>query len=190
MAKLEKLFGSQALELENAFFLKENEELLKKLRELKKLEETKENLKLVSGISNEKILAKFIELGVTPAILSSLVIIPLIEVAWADGKLDDAERKAVLNAAQSEGLGKFAVNRAILEEWLTIRPSEKLFEAWHHYVRAISEQFSTEQKQSLIDPLLSYAEDIARATGGIFGLGKIAKSEKETIEKIRKSLEG
>ena len=56
-------------DLESAFFLKEDQKLIAKLREMRKLEETKQNLSEVSGIKNDRILQKLVDLGNTVVII-------------------------------------------------------------------------------------------------------------------------
>ncbi len=61
---------------------------MNRLRELKQKEITREALAKASGISNQVILDKLLDLDIRPEIVGALAIIPLVEVAWADGSID------------------------------------------------------------------------------------------------------
>ena len=43
-------------------------------------------------------LAELARVGVRPETLSAVALIPLVMVAWADGRVDESERLAILNA--------------------------------------------------------------------------------------------
>ena len=64
---------------------------MERLRELKQREASRETLAKASGISNPAILDKLLDLGIRPEIVGALAVIPLVEVAWADGTLDGRE---------------------------------------------------------------------------------------------------
>ena len=99
-ADLPDALGARGRALENAFFLQEDMKLIERQRELGKLRETRRNLARVSGIRDEKVLDHLMALKIRPETLASLVLVPLVEVAWADGRLDEKEKKALLHAAR------------------------------------------------------------------------------------------
>ena len=76
--------GSQSRRLEDLFFYKEDLRLLEKARQIEQMKMTREVLKEVSGIHNEQILQKLIDLKIDPKTVSCLSLVPLVEVAWAD----------------------------------------------------------------------------------------------------------
>ena len=81
-------FGHACSRLESAFFLMQDRELMEQLRQESSLKETKEALKQVSGIDNDVVLDKLVELQVRPEVVASLSLVPLVAVAWADGYAD------------------------------------------------------------------------------------------------------
>jgi hypothetical protein len=78
-------FDRAARLLEDAFFLEEDRVLRERLRAMQNLAESKEALSSVSGITNDVILTKLVELNVKPETVAALAAVPLVEVAWADG---------------------------------------------------------------------------------------------------------
>lgn len=177
--------------LEDAFFLKEDKKLLERLQALKRLSETKETLAKVSGIQDDAILQRLIDLDVQPGIVASLKAIPLVEVAWADGKVDEKERKAVLAAAESEGIRRGDIEYELLDAWLARRPEPKLLDAWKHYIEGLCAALSPEERTTLKRELLDHARSVAAASGGFLGLtgNKISQKEAEMLRVLEASFE-
>ena len=92
-------FVASGRSLEDAFFQQQDRELLACKTRLAKLAETKEALASVSGIKSDAVLQHLVDMNVRPETLAALSAIPLVEVVWADGHVDDKERKVVLDFA-------------------------------------------------------------------------------------------
>jgi hypothetical protein len=175
-------------DLEDAFFLKEDKRLMDRLQALNKLEETKESLSKVSGIRDDKVLQKLIDLDVQPNIVASLAAIPLVEVAWADGKVDEKERRAVLAAAESEGIRRGEIEFELLDAWLARKPEPRLQDAWKHYVEGLCAVLTLEERTALKRELLEHARSIAQASGGFLGLGsRISQSEAAMLRTLEEA---
>jgi len=167
-----------ALSLEDQFFHKEDRKLIEKLKEMKKMNETIEALEKASGIKNREVLIKLVGLNIHPEMAAALAMVPVIEVAWADGKVDKQERDAILKGAEKAGYARGSIDYDLLDEWLMRRPPQKLMDAWLHYVHDLREQLSASELASLKREILDHARAVAWASGGIMGLGsKISPSE-------------
>jgi len=178
------------LSLEDAFFLKRDTELIARMQEIKKREQTRKTLSEVSGITNEKILDKLLDLDVKPETVASLAIVPLVEVAWADGHVDEKEMTAILEGAQAVVIAPGSPAYHLLERWLAHKPGPALFEAWTHYVRGLCEGMTAKERQALKDDLLLRARDVAMASGGFLGLtSRISEKEKKAITRLEAAFE-
>jgi hypothetical protein len=176
--------------LEDVFFQKKDKELIAQLHKMERMKETKKSLAKVSGITNDKVLEKLVELDIRPQVVASLAVIPLIEVAWADGKIDKEEQKAVLDAACKIFISKESPDYELLKRWLTYKPEPSLLKAWKHYMKGLCEQLTKSQANALKKDFLGHAEDIAKAAGGFLGLGnKISKSEQKMLDKLAAAFE-
>ncbi len=170
--------------LEELFFRQRDAELVEKRKKLEQMEKNKEALAHVSGIKNPKVLDKLVELEVSPAILTSLTIVPLVEVAWADGNLDQKEREAIL----AEAAKHKAADNQLLEFWLKERPSSKFLEAWLHYIAGLKETMDPKEMESLKKELLHGANTVAKAAGGGFlGLERVSPEEKAVLKKMEEA---
>src|SRR4030042_5242608 len=109
---------SRGRALEDLFFFKQDIILTEKKRQIRKMERNLKILSGISGITNEEILRKLTELDIRVEVLAILSIVPLIEVAWADGKIDDHQREAVLKIAESLGIFGTPIDRGLFEPWL------------------------------------------------------------------------
>ena len=173
--------------LEEAFFKEENDRAVARLRKLAQMKESRKALTDVSGITDEAVLDKLLDLKVTPGILASMAAIPLVEVAWADGHVEDKERTAVLDAARSVEFGKDKVDFPLLESWLEKRPSPQLLQAWTHYVQGLAAAMEPHELEQLRHGLLDRARRIAEAAGGLLGFGKISASEQAVLDRMARA---
>jgi hypothetical protein len=180
-------FVASGRSLEDAFFLEQDRQLIARRAELVKMAETKEALAAVSGIGNHDILQTLVKLNVRPETLAALSAVPLVEVVWADGHVDDKEKQVVLDFARAHGMAEGSVARELLERWLTHRPPTDLLAAWQHYVEAICERLSAEERLRLKDELLHHVREAAGASGGFLGFGKLSSEEKAVIGKLEAS---
>ncbi|MGE5297015.1 MAG: hypothetical protein ACM3VT_19505 [Solirubrobacterales bacterium] len=176
--------------LEDLFFLEQDKILIERLHRLEKMKETREAIAKVSGITDEDVLQRLVELDIRPEILASLALVPLIELAWADGTVDEKEKAAVLEAASESFVSKDSPDFSLLQQWMEHKPGPKLLEAWRHYIKGLCGELSEHQRAALKKDLLGHARQIAEATGGFLGLGnKISKPEKEMLEKLESAFD-
>ena len=182
--------GTQGRNLEDAFFRKKDALLIQKRKEFEEMERNMENLSKVSGIANKAILKKLVELDVHPELIASLAVVPVVEVAWADGEVQEKEREAVLAGLTQGGIGKPDIDRVLVEQWLRQRPPPKLMDAWIHYVEGLCEALSPEERDGLKTDVLNRTRAVAEAAGGFLGLtSRISDPEKEVLDKLAAAFE-
>ena len=174
--------------MENLFYLREDRKLLERQRELHEMEQSRDALARVSGIADADVLDKLLQLEVTPELLATLVVVPLVEIAWADGHVHDNEKDAILSAADAIGIGKGSVDYDLLERWLTHRPSAQLLEAWTLYINRLASNLSPPQRQELEKDLVERAQIVAQAAGGFLGLSSpVSPKEKAVIAQMQQA---
>jgi hypothetical protein len=182
----EFFLDSQRKKLEDAFFQQQDKVLIENLKKMRKMKETKESLARVSGIHNEKVLEKLVELDVRPETLAPLSIIPLVEVAWADGSISREEEASVINAAALKGIKVGTIEGDLLKEWLEHKPPAKLLDAWIHYMEGLCEKLTAQEKTALKKEIVGGAQAVAEASGGLLGINKVSREEKAVIDKMEK----
>ena len=177
----DEVLGDRRKALEESFFAKENARLLEKLKSEKSAGEAKEALAKISGIESDEMLDKLCALGIDAESWAAVSIAPMVEVAWADGKIDTAERKAVLAAAEANGLQNESSGIALLENWLDARPDKTLMEAWEALVVHLCEELNPTERDALKNQVMGRARDVANATGGFLGLGSKTSAVEEAV---------
>ena len=137
-----------------------------------------------------EVLDRLLKLGIQAQTFAALCIVPLIEVAWADGALDAKERRAVLEHAGAAGITSGSPAYGLLEAWLEHRPSQQLLDAWRDLVRAIREQIGAEEAGRLKAEIVERARVVARASGGVLGLGsKVSRAEAAMLASLERPFE-
>ena len=174
--------------LEDEFFRRQDAQLKEKLKQQAQRESAREAMAHATGIKNAAVVDRLIELGIPVATVTALSLVPLVEVAWADGSIDASERGLILERATSAGFGPDSTERALLEDWLTRKPDPKLLTAWTHFVRGLGEQLSPEQRETLKKDLLERARAVGSASGGFLGLGsKVSAGEAKVMEELERA---
>jgi|GEM_PF-1320910 len=163
--------GDRSLEermrrLEGKFFPSDDPGLAGKLKDMKQVRESREALSQALGVRNDTVINQLLELDITPEVVAALMVIPFLEVAWADGNIDESGREAVLDCAERLGFHRGGAEYMLLEQWLQNRPEPKLFRAWSHCIEGICEQLTNKEVEALKASFLNHARTVALAPGG------------------------
>lgn len=184
----QEFLGDRRKALEESFFVKENERLRAALNEKRAAEERKAALADVSGITDDAVLSHLDALDIGCDTLTALSLIPVVAVAWADGKLDDQERTAILDAAHEVGIHVGSPAAELLQSWLAAEPGYEARSAWKEYVAALCKTMDEEKTRKFKQGLLARSRAVADASGGIIGLGsKISTEEKSVLEELERA---
>ncbi len=167
--------------LEDEFFHKEAQKDLAKVREKLAAKASKEDLRKASGMEDDDVLDKLVELDIKADTVAALSLVPLIKVAWADGRIQDRERDAILRGAEGKGIDSDSPAHELLENWLKNAPDEALFTAWAAYIGALKSELTEEQSKILKTQVVRFAQVIAEAAGGFLGIGRVSSEEKAAL---------
>jgi hypothetical protein len=183
-------FGGRRRELEDKFFAERDRELLAALRAEAAARERKAALADASGIADADLIAQLDELDVCGETLAAVCLIPLIAVAWSDGAVDGGEKKAVMAAAEEAGVKDGHPAHDLLERWLGKKPDDTLLGVWRSYVRELLPKLTGLARAALKKEIIGHAQMVAKATGGILGLGnKISAAEQTVIDDLAATFE-
>ena len=144
-----KVLEARRRALEESFFKDQDAKLLAAMREKAARAEKRTALSESSGLTNQDLLELLLTLEIDSETLAALTLIPLVEVAWADGSIAQQERDAILAAADSVGIAPESESYLLLDHWLNKAPPEKLLEAWESYVAALSETLTPDARRTL-----------------------------------------
>jgi hypothetical protein len=184
-----EILGDRKKALEEEFFRKENERQRAALQARKQREESAGALR-EAGIADEAMIGRLQDLGVDAAAIAALELVPLVEVAWADGTLDERERAAVLRAAREAGVTDDKPGFVLLESWLSQAPEPHLLETWSAYVGGLCEQLAPEARRTFREQLLGRARVVAKAAGGFLGIGTVSAKEQAVLAALERAFGG
>ena len=142
-------------------------------------------LAAVSGIDDQELLRDLLAAGIRPETFACLALLPLCEVAWADGDVSNREREAIMKAAAQHGIESGTAANALLEVWLATRPELKMVDAWKEYIANLAARLPPHRSKQLAEEILGRARDIAATSGGILGMGaKVSVSEQFALDEL------
>lgn len=183
-------FKERERALEEEFFHRVDKRLLADLQAELAAEAERERLAAATGFGDQDLLSELVAQGVSTQSVAALSLVPLVLVAWADGKMDSKERPLILKAAREQGIADDSPAAKRLEDWLDTKPSPQLASTWKHYVRATTAKMSDEARQALRSDVVRRARAVAKASGGPMGFGVVSSDEKRVIAELEKAFDG
>ena len=180
--------NKRAHALEEAFFNKQNQELMDKLRAREVAAQKKSDLTAVTGIEDGNVLDELVGLGLDAKTLVALTIAPLVLMAWRDGKIGTHERAAVLRAAEERGFTQGTLIFQMVEGWLDARPEPTLKHAWMGYVKSLKAKMPADAYDALKRDIIERSKRVAHLTGGVLGVLATSRAEKHLLAEIEAAL--
>jgi uncharacterized tellurite resistance protein B-like protein len=172
--------------LEEAFFAKQDSKLVAQLRQERERSLAIAALRGASSIEDPDLLGRLVDLGIDARSWTALALVPLVEVAWADGSVEPKERDAIVAMAREHGVVAGSPGDALLENLLTKRPEPSVFAAWGGYVTDLAANLTADERAAMRARLVERARKVARAAGGLLGIASISEAEKRVIAALEK----
>lgn len=142
-------------------------------------------------MTDEELITELQALGIDKYSYRLIALLPLVQVAWADGTVQEAERTRILGIASSNGMldGRYG---DIVRGWLTTRPSDEQLERGRRLLVALVHRhrgIGAELSPDTLEAVQQRCEEIARAAGGLFDLVfTVDPSERAAIKEIAESM--
>ena len=173
---------------EEEYFRRQDRELIERMRRASAATQERLALETQTGIHDPEMLEQLQELGFTPGTITLLTLIPVLQVAWAEGGVSTAERAAILALARSRGITAGSEADHQLGTWLEQRPSADTFRKATRLIAAMVDHPGEGFQDVSADDLLKYCDRIAHASGGLFGIGSVSAEERAALEQIAAQL--
>ena len=162
---------------EEEYFRKQNAALAQKLKDREALKS--------QGISDEHLIDELTKAGFGADAARALVFVPLIQMAWADGRVQDEERQMIEKLAQQRAIEPDSEAMGLITRWMSAEPRDEKYLQAKTLLEPMVDEINRAGHPELGTWILSAAEKVAEATGGLFGFGaKISKEEKELMKEI------
>jgi hypothetical protein len=174
--------------LEEEYFRRKNRELIEKMRMEASRDEARRSMGAQIGLDDAETLEQLQRLGFTPETVSLLPLVPVVQMAWVDGSVTDAERRAIFNIARTRGIAEGSAAHHQLSAWLADRPAPGVFEGATRLIRAMLDAPAQDAKTISPDDLVAYCETIAASSGGMLGINKISSEERALLASLAAEL--
>lgn len=165
----------------------ERREAMRRDKELEALRKTEREGIAESLDTTREVAEEALDLGFSSETSRVLPLVPLIQVAWADGTVSTAEEQSVLEMATSRGIETGSPSYEFLRRLLTEKPSPLFFERTN---RVISRLIQDDSGAWMRKTLPELCKEVADASGGFFGLGnRISKEEQKLIDEFAETFQ-
>jgi hypothetical protein len=125
------------------------------------------------------------KLGFNADSVRILFYIPLIEVAWSDGKIGYEESYKIVDVVRKRGVRATSEAFDFLSHLTLQRPDAAFFHGCNEVIRELLGKMQAGEREQSIQTLSDLCVQVARASRGFFGLGSdVSREEREVIQEI------
>jgi hypothetical protein len=179
---------SDARSREDEYFRRKDRELVERMRQAAAANQARHELEARSGIHDPGMLQELEALGFTPETVSLVPLVPIVQVAWAESGVSNDERRLIVELARKRGIEAGSAADRQLVAWLESRPSEDVFARATRLIHAMLDNPVIESGGLRLEDLIQHCEEIAAASGGVLGFGKISSEERALLKRIEGTL--
>ncbi len=172
------------------YFYQKDRELIEKMRKAAANEKARSEMAGRIRINEPGLISDLQELGFTPETVRVLPLMPIVQLAWAEGGVSPAERTLLVSLARNRGIDEGSPADQLLADWMARAPSPEIFSNAMRLIRAMLANAAPGPDMISADDIIRYCELIAEASGGIFGIGKVSAEERATLAQIATELKG
>jgi len=135
-----------------------------------------------------KYIRELFEEGFDEDTIRAVYLIPVIDTAWADGKVQAEERQEILELLEERGIQAGSGAYLMIDSWLTKKPTDDFFADANDLIEPLFKDLK-ENRGGDIMWVIKAAERVASATGTMdspisLGEQKVIKSIFERLEAV------
>lgn len=184
--------GDREKAMEDGYFRDQDAKLLKMLRDRAQLDEIALMLGEKLRVDDPALLTKVRELGITLQTAPAFFLAPLVQIAWAEGRVQKEEHGMVLVLARQRGIAPDSPAYELLEQWLKVKPSDELFDTAVEVLRVGFTVLPADEREERIKDIVRHCRDVAEASGSLrrmLGLGDgVSQVEEATLDRLARML--
>jgi hypothetical protein len=179
--------------MEANYFRQQDARLLERLRHANQFDAMAEALRDGLQVDNPELLERVRAQGIDADTAAAFLLLPLVEVAWAEGSVSRKEQATVVRIAHERGVDKGSAAEARLLEWLHERPSDALFDVAAEVLNYGLAVFPPAEREERVQRIVDACHEVAAASGSEIarqlGLGDgVSKREARILDKISTTL--
>ncbi len=182
------IIAERGRSLEDEYFRKKDKELIEKMRRAATATDARAEMGKKTGLTDPEMLQELETLGFTPETVALLPLMPVVQMAWAEGGVTPAERSQIVKLARARGIQEGGAADRQLSDWLDRRPGAHVFT---HATRLIRAMLAAPGHGDLTaEDLVKHCEAIAAASGGIMGIHRVSAEERQLLATLAAELKG
>lgn len=129
------------------------------------------------------------ELGFDAETSRVLFFMPLVEVAWSDGKIGYEESYKLVDELRKRGIRATSNAYEFLNKVTLKRPSVQFFDGCNELIRSLLAELPADKRDAEITDMTQLISLVAHASRGFFGFGsEVSKEERAAVENILSEL--
>jgi tellurite resistance protein len=174
---------------EAEYFSRKEAHLVNKLKQIFDKKIDKESVRKATGIKNERLLDNLVALNFSGDLMAAFNLLPLVEVAWADGAVDEREVRALMTALEQQGILPGTPAYARLEFSIKHGPDPEAKKLWYLYAEELKNTLSPKELAEFRQDILDTARTIANVSGGLLNIAfTISPNEQRVLDAVEKAL--
>ncbi len=138
-------------------------------------------------MTDGQLLLELASLGIDRDSYRVVVLLPLVQVAWADGRIQAQERELILRVAGEHGLLSGSSGE-VLRHWLERAPTAEQIDTGRRLLVALTHRhrgLGSELDASALRDIQQLCVQVAQAAGGLFdALFTVEDAEQRALEEI------
>jgi len=141
-----------------------------------------------TGIVDQDVLRDLLQLGYSPATVVLLDLVPLIQVAWAEGGVSQQETTYICQVARAHGVPPESVADLQLRGWLTECPTAEFFEQNLTLIGRILRRHPPHEQEIAERDVRSSCRAVASAAQGVLGVRGPSAEEERILIRIEQEV--
>ena len=186
---MEKMLEERRRTQEEEYFRQREHALLSRMHQRAALEAELEGIRSATGVADADVAKAVRELGYQPETVPLVYLAPLVQVAWADGRLTAREREYIEAAARARGIEAGSAAHEQLVQWLDAAPPDECFRGTLQVLRRLLYALPAVERATREREVLVSCHGVAGASRGLLGLGpRLSAAERSLLETIEAEL--
>lgn len=188
------IFSDREKAMEANYFRQQDAKLLERLRANASLDDIAAALADKLKVDNPDLLERVRALGITADTARALLLAPLVQVAWAEGSASKKEKQTVLRLVQERGVEQDSAAFAQINEWLSVRPPDTLFDTAYEVLQAGYSVLPHGEREDRIEKVMEACHKVAEASESqvakLIGLESgVSEFESSLLDTIKRKLQ-
>lgn len=182
-------FERRRRSFEAEYFSRKEAHLVNKLKEIFEKKVDKESIRKRTGIKNERLLDALVALNLSGDLLAAFNLLPLVEVAWADGAVDEREVRALMTALEQQGVLAGTAAHSRMEFAIKHGPDPEAKKLWYAYAEELKNTLSARELAEFRQDILDTARTVANVSGGLLNIAfTVSPNEQRVLDAVEKAL--